>query len=60
MKIPRQVSKRLRESGRIHPFLLGIIVLVAGLLAHQWWWQIGAVIIVAVFVDAYFWYRTLD
>jgi|GEM_PF-2138615 hypothetical protein len=49
-----------RSSGRIRPFVLALIILLAGLLLDKWWWQIGVVIIVVLFVEAFYRYRTLD
>lgn len=50
----------VRASGRIRPVVIGLIVLVAGLLMHRWWWEIGAILLIVIFVDAYFRYVTLD
>ena len=50
----------LQSSGRIRPFVLALVILIAGLLLQKWWWQIGAVIMIVLFVEAYYRYRTLD
>ncbi|MFN8791916.1 MAG: hypothetical protein ACK5Y2_10730 [Bdellovibrionales bacterium] len=50
----------LQISGRIRPFVLALIILVAGLLLDNWWWQIGVVIMIVLFFDAVYRYRTLD
>lgn len=50
----------LQSSGRIRPFVLALVILVAGLFLEKWWWQIGAVIIIVTFVEAVYRYRALD
>jgi hypothetical protein len=52
---------KIRELGRIRPFVLGLVILVAGLLIQKWWlWQIGLTILIVLFIEAYFRYRTSD
>jgi hypothetical protein len=49
------------HQGKIHPFLLAITLLAAGLLADRSWiWQVGLMILVGLFVATYFRYRTMD
>ena len=45
---------------RIRPGFLGFFILVLGLLMDKWWWQIGATILLILFIEAYFRYRTMD
>ncbi len=54
--------KNLKRSqrGRVRPFVLGVIILAAGLVLDKWWWQIGGVLLTVVFVEAFYRYRALD
>lgn len=53
-------NRDLKMSGRIRPLGIALIVLIAGLLLDKWWWQLGIVIMIALFIDAYNRYRTLN
>jgi hypothetical protein len=44
---------------RIDP-VLAITILAAGLLLDKWWWQVGGVLLIVLFVEAFYRYRTLD
>jgi hypothetical protein len=48
------------SSGRIRPFVLALIILIAGLLLDKWWWHVGVVIMIVLFVEAFYHYRPLD
>ena len=56
----KEVARMESYSGRIYLSLLAILILVAGLVLDKWWWQIGALLIIVLFVNAYSRYRTLD
>ncbi len=56
---PQNNLKR-SQAGRIRPFVLAVIILSAGLLLGKWWWQIGGVLLIVLFVEAFYRYRTLD
>ncbi|MGE4133918.1 MAG: hypothetical protein AB7F86_19940 [Bdellovibrionales bacterium] len=47
----------LKQSGRVHPLLLGLLILAIGLSVNRWWWQIGAVLILIVLVESVLRYR---
>lgn len=59
MKLKTVLSPNTSQ-GRIRPVLLGLAVLTVGLLAEKWWWQLGALILIVVFVQALVRYVTLD
>lgn len=44
--------------GRIRPLLIALILLIAGLVWKDWMWQIGVVMVIALFVEAFYHYRT--
>jgi hypothetical protein len=46
--------------GRVRPFVLGLLVMIVGVFMEKWWWQLGLMIIIAVFVESYFHYRASD
>lgn len=46
------------HSGRIRPFVLAIVLVLSGVFLKQTWWQIGVVILIAMFVGAYYRYTT--
>lgn len=60
MKIAGLPKISRRQIGRVRPVVLGLVLIVAGLLLEQWWWQLGAVLLIAVLVESYFRYVTLD
>jgi hypothetical protein len=49
-----------KMSGRARPLVLAITILAAGLLLDKWWWQVGGVLLIVLFVEAFYRYRTLD
>ena len=56
----RRILPQPKDLGRVHPLLLGLVILVVGLLLKMWWWQLGAVLLIAVFVGAFYRYRAVD
>ena len=50
----------MRNSGRVRPLVLALVILVAGLLLDKWWWHVGGVIMIVIFIEAFYRYRTLD
>ena len=55
-----QKIKLVSQKGRIRPFMLAVIIIAAGLSMDQWWWMVGLGIIIVLFIEAYYRYRTLD
>ncbi len=56
-------SKELRPiftAGKVRPFVLGVLIMLSGLLLEKWWWKVGGIILIVVFVEAAYRYRTLD
>lgn len=55
-KIMRQFVRWRRivssDAGRIRPVVIAFILIIAGLVFHQWWWKVGGIILIIVFVDA--------
>lgn len=49
-----------RKSGRVRPLVLALILLALGLVFDRWMWQIGMILIVVLFVEACFRYRSLN
>ncbi|MBL7671758.1 MAG: hypothetical protein JNM39_14825 [Bdellovibrionaceae bacterium] len=47
-----------KRFGRIRPLVLAVIILLAGLLLDKWWWQIGGILVLVIFVEAFYRYRT--
>jgi hypothetical protein len=47
-----------KSGGRIRPAVLGILLVTAGLLFENNWWQLGVLILVVVFVEAAMRYST--
>lgn len=45
--------------GRVRPVIFGIIVMVSGLLLDRWWWKVGGIILIVVFVEAAYRYRAI-
>jgi hypothetical protein len=48
------------QLGRIRPFVLALFIIVLSLLLHNWWWKIGAIIMIILFIEAYFRYRGIE
>ncbi len=51
---------QLQKSGRIRPFLLALIILITGLWLDKWWWQIGMITIIIIFIESCYRYQTHD
>jgi hypothetical protein len=56
----RRKNDGLGNSGRVRPFVVALLLIILGLLLHQWWWKVGGVIMIVLFIEAYFRYRSLD
>lgn len=58
----KKIVRRTRQivRGRAHPLALGLILLVTALLLHKSWWWVGLVVVLVVFVEAWFRYTRLD
>jgi hypothetical protein len=57
---PRRTLILMQKAGRIRPFVLALIILVSGLILQKSWWQVGLVIMIVLFVQAFYRYRSLD
>jgi hypothetical protein len=55
----RRAVSQLTTSGRVRPVMVAIILIISGLFFDKWWWQLGAIILAVVFVEASIRYRTL-
>lgn len=60
MKSNLKDPKKLSQLGRIRPFVLGLTLLILGIVFDKWWWGIGLLIIIVLFIEAYFRYRPMD
>jgi hypothetical protein len=56
----RRKNDGLGNNGRVRPFVVALSLIILGLLLHQWWWRVGGVIMIVLFIEAYFRYRSLD
>lgn len=45
---------------RIPLLIIGMLLMSAGIVLDRWWWQIGALILVVLFVEALFILVILD
>ncbi len=45
---------------RIPLLIIGMILMSVGIVLDKWWWQIGALIVVVLFVEALFILIVLD
>lgn len=54
MKSLRRLKETLGrgQKGRIRPVLMGFLLLIVGLAFDQWWWKVGGIIVIVVFVDS--------
>ncbi|MFZ3230214.1 MAG: hypothetical protein WA160_08415 [Pseudobdellovibrio sp.] len=43
--------------GRVRPLVLGFLILFTGLILDKWWWKIGGVVVIVVFVESIYHYR---
>jgi hypothetical protein len=53
-----ELSKSNR--GRVNLLIVALIIIVSGLIMNKSWWQVGFVILIVLFVNAYIKYTTLD
>lgn len=57
MENQRLSTDQAEYDGRVRPAVLGVLIVIAGLLIEKSWWQLGVVILIAVFVEASARYR---
>lgn len=49
-----------RNFGKIRLVALALVILATGLIMGKWWWQIGGIMLIVIFVQAFYRYRSLE
>lgn len=52
-------SPSLKKTGRIRLFILAALLLLSGIQLNKWWSQVGLIILVIMFVESFFYYKSL-
>ncbi len=60
MKVKKYDPKRMKITGRVRPFVIGVLLLISGLLMDKWWWKVGGIILLIIFVQASYRYRPIN
>lgn len=56
--VPKPIIKK-SQFGRVRPLVIALVLIAVGLILDKWWWQIGLTILVVLFVEAFYRYRSL-
>lgn len=52
-------KSKMQYLGRVRPMVLSLLIILVGVLTdNDWWWKVGLIMLISLFIGGYYRYRT--